>query len=76
MPKSQEATLHTRWCLSLCEEIDFHVVENICVTDLSLGDVHIIPLDDVCSRQTGKDLVRMIDSVIVVFMSSSLLPCI
>lgn len=29
------------------------------VSDLALGDVHIVPLDDVRTRQTGKDLVRM-----------------
>ena len=29
------------------------------VSDLSLGDVHMVPMDDIRSRQTGKDLVTI-----------------
>jgi len=28
--------------------------------DLSLGDVHIVPLDDIRSRRNGQDLVSII----------------
>ena len=35
--------------------------------DLSLGDAHIVPIDDLMSRQSGKDLVCI--SVIVVCLS-------
>jgi len=39
----------------------FHIVLNVDdVSDLSLGDVHVISLDDIHSRQNGKDLVRII----------------
>ena len=34
------------------------------VLDLSLGDVHIVSLDDIRSRQHGKDVVSIIISVV------------
>ena len=32
---------------------------NCCVTDLALGDCHLIPIDDVTSRKEGNDWVSI-----------------
>jgi len=36
--------------------------------DLSLGDIHIIPLDDIRGRQNGQDLVSIIISNICLLL--------
>ncbi len=44
-------------------------------TDLSLGDAHIIPIDDIMMRDNGKDMVRTASANLVELAQPKAPPC-